>query len=900
MNRQAIRQISQGKETAIAGNVLHRQCACGAHTIAGGECAECGKKKSGLQRKLNIGASNDPLEQEADRIADQVMAAPAQSTASNAPLHIQRYAGQAPGQAETAPASVERVLASSGRSLEPNLQQDMEQRFNHDFSRVRVHIGSAAEQSARDINAHAYTVGHNIVFGARQFVPDGHEGRRLLAHELTHVVQQSNHFSSKAPTIQRKVDTSTIDNSSEALLDKLKTAHGGAEEKLPFTSEVLEWVTALRSGEVEPTEGEAKSKQSDTDPSKYPERRHKGAAFIWDEADRRAIDISDVDQGNLGDCYFMALLAAIAEMRPEAIEQMVKSNGDGSFTVSFFAPDGKRVHQIVQPTFPTGQWGEPEFAQFGDQSDIYGKELWPMLIEKAWMQANGSWLDIEGGKVNSTKHAIAMTGSDKEDFNLPGKLSDEELFDRLLQHFRAKQPVTIRSPKDGESRKKISTSSAVISNHVYALRKVYPDSKTLDLHNPHGPDSQHLLGKDVAFLKSNFATIKFFKLKDPGLSTTRGNATKEEQLASELIPKQILKDSGYDLLVAEFEKQLSMSSSQGLARDAVQKFGEKLWEHSKTRAQDAKKPDTDDRPLYWARLATSTFIRSFVPTSYNLTPAEKQILLDMLEATSRGRTSINFPIATTGGARRILISGFDPFELRALGPRKANPSGAAVLALDGQTIPAPPGGREGRVEGVIFPVRFADFDQGIVESTFRPYVKNSTNKVAMIMTISQGGSTLKTSDPVNKQSKAFELERYAGRHRAPSGTDNNEFDPVGRSGLKEGKGLSKGPEFLESSLPRKDMSGREETEAESKKERATTGEEVGSGGGFLSNEIFYRTALLRADEKSTVPVGHLHVPNLPAPTGTPASEKEHTKLRDSIVQWVKKLISNALKSMGMG
>jgi len=67
----------------------------------------------------------------------------------------------------------------------------MGQRFGHDFSQVRVHTGTAAEQSARDVNAHAYTVGHNIVFGSGRFAPGTHDGRRLLAHELTHVVQQS-------------------------------------------------------------------------------------------------------------------------------------------------------------------------------------------------------------------------------------------------------------------------------------------------------------------------------------------------------------------------------------------------------------------------------------------------------------------------------------------------------------------------------------------------------------------------------------------------------------------------------------------------------------------------------------------------------------------------------------
>jgi Domain of unknown function (DUF4157) len=179
--------------TPVQTGLLQRKCeSCGNHTIAGGKCAECAKNKGGLQRKLTIGASNDPLEREADRVADQVLAAPAHTAVSNAPPRIQRFTRQTAGQADMeAPASVDRVLSSPGSPLEPALQQDMGQRFGHDFSRVRLHTSAAAEQSTRDVNAHAYTVGHNIVFGAGRFTPQTHEGRRLIAHELTHVVQQS-------------------------------------------------------------------------------------------------------------------------------------------------------------------------------------------------------------------------------------------------------------------------------------------------------------------------------------------------------------------------------------------------------------------------------------------------------------------------------------------------------------------------------------------------------------------------------------------------------------------------------------------------------------------------------------------------------------------------------------
>ncbi|NTU66010.1 MAG: DUF4157 domain-containing protein, partial [Chloroflexi bacterium] len=168
--------------------------------MAGSECEACAQRTSGLQRQLTIGASNDPLEREADWVADRVLATRAPTTVSDAPFHIQRVAGQVSEGAKTAPASVERVLASPGRTLEPSLRQDMEQRFDHDFSGVRVHSDATAEQSARDTNARAFTVGRNVVFGRGEFAPRTVRGYHLLVHELTHVVQQSQ---STASLIQR-------------------------------------------------------------------------------------------------------------------------------------------------------------------------------------------------------------------------------------------------------------------------------------------------------------------------------------------------------------------------------------------------------------------------------------------------------------------------------------------------------------------------------------------------------------------------------------------------------------------------------------------------------------------------------------------------------------------------
>jgi len=186
----ATNTAAKATNSVPANGVLQRKCACGNHAASGGECTNCAKKK--LQRKLSIGASNDPLELEADRVADQVLAyQPTHSFSNISAPKIQRRAEQPSQQSEEVPASVERVMASSGSPLPITVRKDMEQRFGQDFSQVRMHTGAAAEQSARDVNAKAYTLGNNIVFNRGKFSPETQSGKHLLAHELTHVLQQS-------------------------------------------------------------------------------------------------------------------------------------------------------------------------------------------------------------------------------------------------------------------------------------------------------------------------------------------------------------------------------------------------------------------------------------------------------------------------------------------------------------------------------------------------------------------------------------------------------------------------------------------------------------------------------------------------------------------------------------
>jgi hypothetical protein len=136
---------------------------------------------------------------------------------------VQRTAKNAAGPGY-APASVHQVLASSARSLPLSAQAFFQSRFRHDFSHVRVHTDEAAAHSAAQVNALAYTVGDHVVFGAGQYSPSSDPGRKLLAHELVHVVQQS---AAGAASPQNKLAVGTVDDPAEDEAEALASAAFG-------------------------------------------------------------------------------------------------------------------------------------------------------------------------------------------------------------------------------------------------------------------------------------------------------------------------------------------------------------------------------------------------------------------------------------------------------------------------------------------------------------------------------------------------------------------------------------------------------------------------------------------------------------------------------------------------
>ncbi|WP_266168803.1 eCIS core domain-containing protein [Dyella subtropica] len=172
-----------------------------------------------LQRKATVSSPGDSFETEADAIADKVMNMALPGPIGAAPVAVQRKCKKCEDEDEppvqTKPSSSRQEDAAldpglavhaakqGGKPLPESLRAYFEPRFGYDFSRVRIHADGASADAARAVQARAYTVGSDIVFGSGAFAPSTGQGMHLLAHELVHVVQQSGAAMHQAPSIQR-------------------------------------------------------------------------------------------------------------------------------------------------------------------------------------------------------------------------------------------------------------------------------------------------------------------------------------------------------------------------------------------------------------------------------------------------------------------------------------------------------------------------------------------------------------------------------------------------------------------------------------------------------------------------------------------------------------------------
>ncbi|MFE6775149.1 pyroglutamyl peptidase [Streptomyces sp. NPDC057702] len=382
--------------------------------------------------------------------------------------------------------------------------------------------------------------------------------------------------------------------------------------------------------------------------------------------------------------------------------------------------------------------------------------------------------------------------------------------------------------------------------------------------------------------------------------------TVEERRLDLPVPREILRRSGFDEVAPRFARALAGARSPAAAERVVARHGQQLWQRAVARAQGhgpagGDLSRDDDRPLYWARLGMTRALAEWRP-AFALPEARRTTLLERLERSSRGQDSLRLPAGR--GVKRIVVTGFDPFQLDA-DPRRSNPSGAAALALDGTTIHTRSG--PARIETAIFPVRWDDFARGVVERTLAPHFAPGPRQVDLFTTISQG------------RPGRFDVERTNGAWRGGY-PDNANVSRTGVAPIPPGVPTpAPQPQWTTTSLPYQRIVASDTGPFPVRDNTAVTeipaggGEPVvrpdgptpgsaaraGGGGDYLSNEIAYRATLLRDALDLDAPGGHLHTPvlafgagNTDPATGT-VTDPEFVRDRRAITAQVRAVIAVA-------
>jgi pyrrolidone-carboxylate peptidase len=314
----------------------------------------------------------------------------------------------------------------------------------------------------------------------------------------------------------------------------------------------------------------------------------------------------------------------------------------------------------------------------------------------------------------------------------------------------------------------------------------------------------------------------------------------------------------YQGIYQGFSQQYQQSQNELQLTALAASHGTRLWQQA---VRDVQSGFVDDRPLYWGRLMMQNQLGQ-LRAGFSVASWQKAILQKTIEKTSRGLSDIQFDPAND---INVLLTGFDPFFLDK-DISQSNPSGLVALALDGYRFTV--NGKKVQIETAMIPVRFNDFDMGLIESLLTPWYRN--RRVQMVLTVSMGR-------------EGFDLERFPGLNRSAEAPDNlNSVTHATPSQPKapqfNGRQLM-GPEFVEFSLPvsamtavkgpwkvtdnrRVTSSAKGSFEANSLAELASETSVEGSGGGYLSNEISYRSLLLKQQLGVTIPVGHIHTPRV--------------------------------------
>ena len=332
----------------------------------------------------------------------------------------------------------------------------------------------------------------------------------------------------------------------------------------------------------------------------------------------------------------------------------------------------------------------------------------------------------------------------------------------------------------------------------------------------------------------------------------------EERLTDALNAIPELEAQISDLKVV-WSAELAASHSVTDLCNTVERLGLVLWRNHSGAVQ-ARDP-FDDRALYWQRLAMAPLARDRAEV-LGLTASERATLIERFEQASRGQTDVHWDPSSDV---RVLMTGFDPFSLdRRID--QSNPSGLIALALDGQRFVV--AGHRLEINSALFPVRYGDFDADVLEDWLEPIFQSTS--LGLFLSVSMGRDQ-------------FDLERFPGRRRSSTALGNLR-EHTGGSQLSPQPPLYRGmpidgAEFVEFSLPAAAMQLAKGAFQIRDNRRVATLERgsfiarslgelqdqtavLGSGGGYLSNEISYRSIRLAESLNLDFPMGHIHTPRV--------------------------------------
>jgi pyrrolidone-carboxylate peptidase len=315
-------------------------------------------------------------------------------------------------------------------------------------------------------------------------------------------------------------------------------------------------------------------------------------------------------------------------------------------------------------------------------------------------------------------------------------------------------------------------------------------------------------------------------------------------------------NSAFKTIADEFkEKVTTQNITTSELKTLVEEKATALWNAAVKQVQSG---NLDDRPLYWARNKMQTWLKRN-PLFKDQIDFDKSIvkkgtelddLIIMFEEKSRNYTGIDFSKA--GNKKKILITGFDPFQLNpdinfnsSMGANSAttfNPSGIIALCFDGIF-------ENYYIQTCIFPVRYEDFDKGFVENVIKANIKDAD----LIMTTSLNGGNPR-----------FDIEKFATEFRGGFhdnlviGNSDNQYNSSRFT-------ANQSQNYTETTIPDKKIFG-DKTSIILKGNEVyfdtNRSPEEGSGSNYLSNEIMYRSTKVRDQIGSKIPVGHFHLGNL--------------------------------------